>query len=302
MINKNNFSIINGDALTVLKTMAANSAQCCVTSPPYWGLRDYRVSGQVGLEVSPDEYIKNIVDIFEEVRRILKPDGTLWLNMGDSYAGSWKGQSRQGKGVMQSRSIIAARQIAAAVKKTHAGSIPPNDWGLKPKDLIGLPWRVALALQDAGWWLRSDIIWHKPNALPESAKDRPARSHEYLFLLAKSRHYYYNAEAIKVLASYKKNRLLKRSKRTVWIIATQPYKGAHAACYPAKLVEPCILAGSRPGDLTLDPFVGAGTTGLVALRLGRRFIGIELNPDYVVMARQRILADAPLLNSIKILY
>jgi DNA modification methylase len=319
--------IICGDSIDVLGHIESESVQCCVTSPPYYGLRDYGVEGQIGVEPSLAEYIEKLVDVFDQVRRVLKPDGVLWLNMGDSYAGSGGALSRQGEGAMKGRSIVAAWQIAAAQKKKCAGAIPKNDWGLKPKDLMGMPWRVAFALQEAGWWLRSDVIWHKPTALPESVRDRPTRSHEYLFLLTKSRRYYYDAAAIsepvsgnahsrgngvnpKALhddsQSTRKNAswaaatcglVERRNKRTVWTIASQPFSGAHSACFPAKLVEPCILAGSRTGDLVLDPFCGAGTTGLVAHRLGRRSVGIEINPDYVAMARQRIIDDAPLLHA-----
>lgn len=321
------FDIVCGDCLDVLRTMETDSVQCCVTSPPYYGLRDYGVDGQIGLEASPAEYVDKLVEVFKQVRRVLRRDGVLWLNLGDSYAGSWGAQSRQGPGAMQGRSIVAARQIAvAAHKRSHTGSIPPNEWGLKPKDLIGMPWRVALALQAAGWWLRSDVIWHKPTALPESVKDRPTRAHEYLFLLTKSRRYYYDAVAVsepvtgnahsrgngvnpKALhdsAQHTRQNanwsaaicglVERRNKRTVWTIASQPLDEAHFAVFPPKLVEPCILAGSRPGDVVLDPFAGAGTTGLVALRHGRRFIGVELNPDYVEIARCRIIDDAPLLH------
>jgi DNA modification methylase len=291
--------IICGDSIDGLGSIESESVQCCVTSPPYFGLRDYGVAGQLGMESTPAEYIEKLVDVFDQVRRVLKPDGVLWLNMGDSYAGSWGAQSRQGEGAMKGRSIVAARQIAAAQKKTHTGTIPKNDWGLKTKDLMGMPWRVAFALQGAGWWLRSDIIWHKPSCMPESIRDRPTRSHEYLFLLTKSRHYYYDADAIRETAV--SDEYMVRNARTVWSIASQPFKGAHFACFPPKLVEPCVLAGSRLGDLVLDPFCGAGTTGLVAHRLGRRFVGIEINPDYVAMARQRIIDDAPLLHSLAVI-
>jgi DNA modification methylase len=292
--------IICGDSIDGLGHIESESVQCCVTSPPYYGLRDYCVEGQIGVEPSPAEYIAKLVDVFEQVRRVLKPDGVLWLNMGDSYAGSWGAQSRQGEGVMKGRSIVAERQIAAAQKKTFAGAIPRNDWGLKNKDLMGMPWRVAFALQGAGWWLRSDVIWHKPTAMPESVRDRPTRSHEYLFLLTKSKLYHYDADAIRETAV--SDEYMVRNARTVWSVASQPFKGAHFACFPPKLVEPCVLAGSRLGDLVLDPFCGAGTTGLVAHRLGRHFVGIEINPDYVAMARQRIIDDAPLLYSLAVIH
>jgi len=323
----NDFQITCGDCLSELPTMASNSVQCCVTSPPYWGLRDYGVDGQIGLESSPDTYIERLVSVFDEVRRVLKPSGVLWLVLGDSYIGSWGAQSRQGRGAMKGRSIVAARQIAVAAKKgRRTGSVPQNAWGLKPKDMCGLPWRIAFALQASGWWLRSDVIWNKPTALPESVKDRPTRSHDYLFLLAKSRRYHYDASAIAEPATgnahargsglnpkarlvgaqrTRKNQswsavvrgvVQRRNKRTVWTIASQPFAGAHFACFPPKLVEPCVLAGSRPGDTVLDPFAGAWTTGLVALRLGCKFIGVEVNPDYVQLARKRIIDEAPLLH------
>jgi site-specific DNA-methyltransferase (cytosine-N4-specific) len=286
-------NIICGDSLCELEKMSSESVQCCVTSPPYLGLRDYGVDGQLGMESTPSEYVAKLVEVFGQVRRVLTSDGVLWLNLGDSYAGSRGAQSRTG--LMNSRSIVAARQISAAQKsKSFSGLIPKNGWGLKPKDLMGMPWRVAFALQEAGWWLRSDIIWHKPNAMPESVKDRPKHAHEYLFLLTKSKRYYYDADAISTHDMDDEH--LGKNRRTVWTIATQPFKGAHFACFPPRLVEPCVLAGSRSGDVVLDPFCGAGTTGLVAHRLGRSFVGIEINHDYVVMARKRIINDAPLLH------
>jgi DNA modification methylase len=320
--------ILTGDCRDVLSTLDAGSVQTCVTSPPYFGLRDYGVAGQIGLESTPDAFVAEMVAVFREVKRVLRDDGTLWLNLGDSYAGSWGAQGRQGaSGQMADRSVVQARSIAAHPQKmTQTGSMK-NLPGLKPKDLIGIPWRVAFALQTDGWYLRSDIIWHKPNPMPESVTDRPTKSHEYLFLLAKSERYYYDSGAIaepavkagQVIHAYgsgakdradvsetndRRTRIglanwnqpcpETRNRRSVWTVATQPYSGAHFATFPPALIEPCILAGSKRGDTVLDPFGGAGTTGLVADRLGRDALLIELNPEYAAMARTRIDGDAPL--------
>ena len=280
----------------------------CVTSPPYWGLRDYGVNGQIGLEASPEEYTQTLVEVFREVRRALRDDGTLWLNLGDSYAAGGKG----GGG-----SFMKERKDAAWQHRSKVNGWRPPPEGLKPKDLVGIPWRVALALQADGWYLRSDIIWHKPNPMPESVTDRPTSSHEYLFLLSKSARYYYDAEAIREesvteagtagtwagntdmgLPNKKPNLGGSiegfRNKRDVWTVTTQPYAGAHFATFPPKLIEPCILAGSPKGGHVLDPFGGAGTTGLVADRLGRKATLYEINPEYAQMARERIYDDAPL--------
>jgi DNA modification methylase len=343
------WAILNGNALTL--PLTDESVQCCVTSPPYWGLRNYGVDGQLGLEPTPEAYVGQMVAVFREVRRVLTPDGTLWLNLGDSYAGSGKGDNPNGK---------QATNKGTRFDSPTSGVVPSN---LKPKDLVGIPWRVAFALQADGWWLRSDIIWAKKNCMPESVLDRPTRSHEYLFLLTKSSYYYYNAAAIREPAIYDVNgtgpaarkarqttqnksmptaeragvrqaefkdatafhgkrsdkqrghsrrhdgfndrwdAMSKeeqctgyRNKRDVWWLATGQFPDAHFAVMPEELVEPCILAGSREGDTVLDPFAGSGTVGVVALRHGRRFIGIELNQDYCQMARHRIVDDAPLLN------
>ncbi|WP_446903046.1 DNA-methyltransferase [Burkholderia sp. YIM B11467] len=318
-----------GDCRDTLREMAADGikAQTCVTSPPYYGLRDYGHAGQLGLEETPDLYIAAMVGVFRAVRDVLADDGTLWLNIGDSYAGSWGSQGRQGNtGQMAGRSVadvrarskIQAARIEAGAypsKMTRTGTIP-EDSGLKPKDLIGIPWMLAFALRADGWYLRSDIIWSKGNPMPESVTDRPTKSHEYLFLLAKSERYYYDHEAIKELAvsdhasgnGFKRDARLsyrdengargndeqwtdvggKRNRRTVWDINTQPYKGAHFAVFPPALVEPCVQAGSRPGDIVLDPFFGSGTTGQVAYALGRYYVGCELNPDYAPLQRERI--------------
>jgi DNA modification methylase len=263
-------TIYLGDAETVLRSLAGGSAQMCVTSPPYWGLRDYGLprDRQIGAEDSLDGYIRRLVDVFAEVRRVLREDGTLWLNIGNSYTSG-------------------NRTWRAPDKKNPAREMdyrPPTPQGLKPKDLVGVPWKLAFALQDAGWYLRSDIIWHKPNCQPESVRDRPTVAHEYLFLLTKSEKYRYAAEAVMEPAAGGRG---KRNRRTVWSIPTEPFPEAHFATFPPALVEPCILAGSGPGDVVLDPFFGSGTVGVVCRSLQRRFIGIEVNPDYAGIALRR---------------
>ncbi|MFD1444290.1 DNA-methyltransferase [Thermoactinomyces vulgaris] len=309
MIKRNN--IYNGDVLETLRTFPEGIFNTCVTSPPYWGLRDYGVEGQIGLESTPDEYVEKMVGIFREVRRVLRDDGTLWLNLGDSYATNTSaGNKKFGNSAFNKNR--PSREQTKTPKKTI-----PN--GLKQKDLVGIPWRVALALQADGWYLRSDIIWHKPNAMPESVKDRPTKAHEYIFLLSKSPKYYYDADAIKeplsaaTVSDFKRRKNLnnkgthggvradlarsradyipkdgKRNKRTVWSVNTRAFKGAHFAVFPPDLIEPCILAGSPEGGLVLDPFFGSGTTGLVARQNGRDFVGIELNPEYIEIARERL--------------
>ncbi len=263
--------IRTGDVLDVLRAAPDECIQTVVTSPPYWGLRDYGIDGQIGLEQTPDEYVAHLVAVFREVRRVLRSDGTVWLNLGDSYAASGSGGG-PGK------------------QSTNVGSvnIPPRSAppGLKVKDLVGVPWRVALALQADGWYLRSEIIWSKNNPMPDSVRDRPVRSHEHVFLLTKSPRYFYDADAVKEPTVSGEGT---RSRRTVWTIAIQHFRGAHFATFPEKLVEPCILAGSAPGDVVLDPFAGSGTTGVVALRHKRRFTGIELNPEYAAIAEARIV-------------
>lgn len=306
-------------------------------SPPYYGLRNYGTYGQIGLEETPDKYIERLVEVFREVRRVLKDDGTLWLNMGDSYAGSNENGTRQTK--WRTADVYKSEKNYNLRKATGR-----KDDGCKPKDLIGIPWLLAFALRADGWYLRADIIWQKPNAMPESVKDRPTRAHEYIFLLSKSAKYYYNAEAVKEPAvgfdnaapagsmgtarpnsrrrgnaktfrgggaythdqaaensasvereshGLTPNETGKRNRRTVWTIATRPYKGAHFATFPEELVRPCILAGSRPGDTVLDPFCGSGTTGAVAIQEGRDFIGIEINPEYCALSKQRIEEATP---------
>lgn len=261
-------SIINSDALAALKGIPDNTFRCCVTSPPYWGLRDYGIAHQIGAEPKLDDYIHHLRAVFHEVRRVLTPDGTFWLNIGDSYTSggrTWRDYDRKNQ---------------ARAMNYRA----PTPEGLKPKDLIGVPWRLAFALQEDGWYLRSDIIWHKPNCQPESVKDRPTRSHEYLFLMSKSERYYYNYAAIREPC----NGHGLKNKRTVWTVNTDGFPEAHFAVFPPKLVEPCILAGSQEGDMVLDPFFGSGTVGEVCLRRERKFLGIELNADYVTIAKKRL--------------
>lgn len=307
--------VICGDALEELKKLESESVHCCVTSPPYWSLRDYGVQGQIGLEATPEEYVAKLVEVFREVRRVLRKDGTFWLNLGDSYAGSGRGPTgKTGIGDQCKRQGFDSPKV-----------IIPK--GLKPKDLVGIPWRVAFALQADGWYLRSDIIWEKPNALPESVKDRPTRTHEYIFLLTKSERYYYDAEAIAEPLAQSSVRRYKRAveckerfdparhkhtegvqapmeiltraaagvitrgwrnKRSVWTVPTASFDGAHYATFPEELIESCILAGCPPGGTVLDPFVGSGTTLAVAERLGRHSIGIELNPKYVELIYKRM--------------
>jgi len=271
--------IHHGDVRTILPTLKAGSVQCVVTSPPYWGLRDYGVTGQIGLEPTPEAYVENMVQVFREVKRVLRDDGTVWLNLGDSY-NSTSGFSRANK-----QWARKGRDGGANDKKEIKHPT------LKTKDLIGIPWRVAFALQADGWYLRSDIVWHKPNPMPESVTDRPTKSHEYLFLLTKSVQYYYDAEAVREPAQDSKSG---RNLRSVWTINPKPYAEAHFATFPEKLVEPCVKAGTKHGDTVLDPFAGSGTTGLVAGKLGREFVGIELNADYITLAHDRI--EGPLFS------
>lgn len=261
--------IVVGEAAAVLRTMPEQSFQCCVTSPPYWGLRDYGIEGQIGAEPEIESYLARLVEVFREVRRTLSDDGTLWLNIGDSYTSG-------------------GRAWRAPDKKNGARAMtyrPATPSGLKPKDLIGVPWRLAFALQADGWYLRSDIVWHKPNCQPESVKDRPTQAHEYLFLLTKSERYHYDGDAIRESTADGRQ---KRNRRSVWSINTEPFSGAHFAVFPPALVEPCILAGSRRGDLVLDPFLGAGTVAAVCQQLQRRFVGIEIKPEYAKIAQDRL--------------
>ena len=319
--------ICQGDCLDIMATLETGSVQCVVTSPPYYGLRDYGIDGQIGLEETPEEYVAKLVAVFRGVRRVLRDDGTAWLNLGDSYNGS-------GKAGRNPEYQARHTEFGKPSKEKSRFGMPTHIKSLKPKDLIGVPWRVAFALQADGWWLRSDIIWHKPNPMPESVTDRPTKSHEYLFLLAKSQRYYYDAEAIKEPCRSGPSDIKKmvesrdriggkhkhlidpfskassatkigrkrsvgdptgRNCRSVWTITTKPFFGAHFAVFPPEIPEICIRAGSRAGDTILDPFAGAGTTGVVAEKLGRKFIGIELNPRYVDMAEKRMSGVQPLL-------
>jgi len=356
--------ILIGDARQKLKELPDKSVQCVVTSPPYWGLRDYgtaswdggdpscdhlppneapnshkmtsgqktshagrfagpncfkcgarRVDSQIGLERTPDEYVAEMVAVFSEIRRVLADDGVLWLNLGDSYAGNNSRASNNGR---------------AGFGTEREGVFTKTGEGLKDKDLVGIPWRVAFALQADGWWLRQDIIWHKPNPMPESVTDRCTKAHEYMFMLTKSAKYYFDHEAIKERGAMvagdsagsrqrdtrnthglgggndglnaAKAKLAQeladkgyntRNRRSVWTVPTRPFKGAHFATFPPQLIEPCILATSREGDTVLDPFFGAGTTGLVAQQHGRKWIGCELNREYAEMASKRIKDAEP---------
>jgi len=296
--------ILQGNVLDRLKDLPDRSIQCVVTSPPYWGLRDYGSNGQLGLEETPEEFVENLVKVFREVKRVLKDDGTVWLNLGDSYASTKVGNTE-------------TKKNPNVVTKSFTKKLPPN---LKTKDLVGIPWRVAFALQADGWYLRQDIIWHKPNPMPESVTDRCTKAHEYIFLLSKSAKYFYNHISIQEKANYdgRKDTIMKgsekyknsghtlaarghirwhenedgikiRNKRSVWSINTKPYKEAHFAVFPPKLPELCIKAGSSEGDIVLDPFFGSGTTGWVAQRLGRKWIGIELNPEHIKIAEKRFI-------------
>lgn len=301
--------ILLGDAVECLSTLPRESVNMCVTSPPYYGLRDYGEEEQIGIEKSPDEYIERLVKVFDEVYRVLAKDGTLWLNIGDSYAGS-------GKGPMTLSANGKNKDVFNMENRIYD---MPKKWeGIKPKDLIGIPWMLAFALRERGWYLRSDIIWYKTNCLPESTKDRPTKTYEHIFLLAKSKQYYFDYKAIEepvkqvTKERYKRGRSSNnkyvgqqgitqvredfsdfdqqfRRKRDVWEVSTNSYKmDEHFAMFPEKLIEPCILAGSKVGGVVLDPFFGSGTTGAVAKRYGREFIGIDLNERYLKKARERI--------------
>lgn len=298
--------IIPGDCVAGLRTLPDVSVHCCVTSPPYFGLRDYGHDGQIGLESTPEAYVVRMVEVFREVRRVLRDDGTCWVNLGDSYNGIG-GPGKQNGGPI-------GPTAAVAIEGTKGRRIS----GLKAKDLVGIPWRVAFALQADGWWLRQDIIWHKPNPMPESVRDRCTKAHEYVFLLTKSERYFYDAEAVseaatkppgsngnfgnKDAASRMVGKLTgnmrpgveyltkpTRNRRSVWTVTTKPYSGAHFAVMPPDLVEPCIKAGCPEGGTVLDPFAGSGTTLAVAAELGRNAIGCELNPEYIELAERRIL-------------
>ena len=294
--------------LQKLKEIPDKYINTCVTSPPYWGLRDYGVAGQIGLEKTPEEYVNKIVQVFREVRRVLRDDGTLWLNLGDSYAAS--GADRTAEQIAGKSCKLTGIKSALAAGKQQNKVVGK----LKPKDLVGIPWMVAFALRADGWYFRQDIIWHKPNPMPESVKDRCTKAHEYIFLLSKSQKYYYDQEAIRepdnpdgrkqtirkqtdrynnnLLNTFQDNEHQRwtgtRNKRSVWTVSTKPFPGSHFATFPPDLIEPCILAGSPKDGIVLDPFFGAGTTGIVSLKNGRYYIGIELNPEYAEMAENRI--------------
>jgi site-specific DNA-methyltransferase (adenine-specific) len=307
--------IIQGDCLTGLDMLASGSVHTCVTSPPYFGLRDYGVAGQIGLEDTPDAFVGRLVEVFREVWRVLRDDGTLWLNLGDSYSRSpakggsgpnGKNETRWGYGTAQSA------KIGSSDGAVGRGDRPGNrSGGLGEKQLLGIPWRVAFALQADGWYLRQDIIWHKPNPMPESVKDRCTKAHEYIFMLTKSPRYYFSSGAMQEPAvkgaagstfhkgktathqagrASEKDRVEHgtRNRRSVWTVTTKPFKGAHFATFPPDLIEPCILAGAPAGGTVLDPFFGSGTTGLVAAKHGRKCVGIELNPEYVAIAKARL--------------
>jgi DNA modification methylase len=321
---------LQGDVMEVLADWPDNYFDCCVTSPPYWGLRDYGVGenewpevtyapmagmtpvtvpvwhGCLGLEPTPEMYVAHVVEVFREVRRVLKPEATLWLNIGDSYVGSGKGAWDNKHG--------GQKEVYIHDSDSPQTQIPKTPSGLKPKDLVGIPWRVALAVQADGWYLRSDIIWSKLNPMPESVTDRPTKAHEYVFLMSKSAKYYYDAAAIAEDSKYPDDNRKSRSsvgnkrmpntviagvrpgsqtyptrnRRSVWTVATQPFPEAHFATFPPKLIEPCILAGCPVGGVVLDPFMGAGTTALVARKCGRDYIGVELNPEYVTLSERRL--------------
>jgi DNA modification methylase len=313
--------IIHGDCREMLKSLPDESVHCCVTSPPYFGLRDYGVDGQIGLEPTPEEFSNQLVQVFREVRRVLRKDGTLWLNLGDSYAANGSRANNNGEGAS---TMGWPGQRKETLNKAAKMQLPPISHGCKAKDLIGVPWLVAFALRADGWYLRQDIIWSKPNPMPESVRDRCTKAHEYIFLLSKSASYYYDQEAIRepikdsntgemsaaVMDGYRslKDGYTERrpqrkvqykeikgaNRRSVWEVTTQPFSLAHFATFPPALIEPCIKAGCPVGGTVLDPFGGAGTTGLVADRLQRNAILIELNPQYAAMAERRIFNDAPL--------
>ncbi|MEA9885970.1 site-specific DNA-methyltransferase [Xanthomonas campestris pv. raphani] len=310
-----------GDCLSILPTLANASVQTCITSPPYYGLRDYGMASQIGLEETPAAYVARLVAVFEEVRRVLRDDGTLWLNLGDSYASKPNGS-------IGATALQGGLSPHVSVRQAHARRSSKVPEGLKHKDLVGIPWRVAFALQEAGWYLRQDIIWSKPNPMPESVGDRCTKAHEYLFLLSKSPRYYFDQGAIREQATgsaikadgtrsrrdsfaragavaehvlpgqqsaqHREARGLDafdidtRNKRSVWTVATKPFREAHFATFPEQLIEPCVLAGAPACGVVLDPFMGAGTTAVVAERLGRRWLGVELNPEYADIAQERL--------------
>ena len=306
--------VIDGDCRDELEKMSAESVHCCVTSPPYWGLRDYGEGDQIGLEATPEAYVEQMVNVFREVKRVLRDDGTLWLNLGDSYA-SYRDSRCSPQSLDEKQRTMPTQGASNRGRAAFVGS------RVKHKDLVGIPWRVAIALQADGWYLRQDIIWSKPNPMPESVTDRCTKAHEYIFLLSKSARYYYDADAIREKSEnpgiarkfrdapdggtmrndngriYEPDGL--RNKRSVWTVTTKPFSGAHFATFPPDLIEPCIKAGCPKDGTVLDPFGGAGTTGMVADRLGRNAVLIELNADYAQIARDRLVDDCPLFTEIK---
>jgi DNA modification methylase len=317
--------ILEGDCIERLRGLPEQSINTCVTSPPYFGLRDYGHDGQIGLEPTPEEYVRKMVEVFREVRRVLRDDGTLWLNLGDSYAAA-RGGTHQPAETLAGGKGGKTDSGSRVNRDRHDGYNPTRDAaaiGLKHKDLIGIPWRVAFALQADGWYLRQDIIWHKPNPMPESVRDRCTKAHEYIFLMAKSERYFFDCNAIRQpAAENSKGKTWDERKamgfrgdtkhptkdaieaglripsfapnengvnrRSVWTVTTKPFKGAHFATFPPDLIEPCILAGCPQDGTVLDPFGGSGTTGIVAKKHGRKAVLIELNPAYAEMARGRI--------------
>ena len=309
------YHIWTGDCIAGMKLLADQSINCCVTSPPYFGLRDYGHAGQIGLEATPADYVARLVEVFREVCRVLRDDGTLWLNLGDSYAAAHGGTHQPaetlagGKGgkTVEGERVNRARHDGYNPTRNAAGI------GLKHKDLIGIPWRVAFALQEDGWYLRQDIIWHKPNPMPESVQDRCTKAHEYIFMLSKSPKYYFDSAAMQepsvkgaagsTFSSGKtgehqegrasaKERVesATRNRRSVWTVSTKPFKGAHFATFPPDLIEPCVLAGCPEGGTVLDPFGGSGTVAGVAEKHGRNALLCELNPEYAAMVPARVAA------------
>lgn len=293
--SNNNIKLYCGDSLSILKTIESESVQCCITSPPYYGLRDYEAEGQIGVEETPFEYIEKLLIIFEELKRVLKKDGTIWINIGDSYVSKPTG----------SLGNCTGKEYGFDLKHKHQSAclkrIDKTGFGLAEKNLIGIPWRLAFGLQDHNWILRQDIIWEKTNPMPESVKTRCTKAHEYLFFLAKNQKYYFNNDAIQepiqsskelitdidFFGLNKEKSIKTRNKRSVWRIANEPYKSSHVAPFPQKLVEPCILSGSKEGDTIIDIFNGIGTTGVVSLKYGRKYIGIDINKKYLDLTLKR---------------
>lgn len=309
--------IYHGDCREILKTIEPGTINCCITSPPYYGLRDYGVDRQIGLEETPEQYIDQLAGVFDEIKRVLRDDGTLWLNIGDSYAGSGKGGANYPDNAMKYKQGSNTGSISLGITRPYSSE------DIKPKDMIGIPWMLAFELRRRGWYLRQDIIWAKPNPMPESVTDRCTKSHEYIFLLSKSPHYYYDAEKIaepvagsttQKLAHNMENKPRyggkkyteypesffrtksgniyeyrpKRNKRDVWFVSTKSYKGAHFATFPEDLIEPCVLAGCPPAGKVIDPFAGTSTTGVVCERYGRQFVGIEINKEYCALGAERL--------------